>query len=80
MARTKGATSKPKIADYLSQKDRDMIVAKALELARGGDTVMIKLLIEQIFGKALQPIGGDSEKPLIVKFDDCFTPSTKGNS
>lgn len=78
--RPKGSTQKPRLADYLTAKQTDALVQKAIQLALSGNESMIKLLIEQKFGKAVQPIGGDDERPLIIKFDDCFTPSTKRDS
>lgn len=54
MARTKGATHKPRITDYIDRKQVDALVAKAMEMATNGDQQMLKLMIEQYFGKAPQ--------------------------
>jgi len=74
VARPVGSVNKPKIASYIGLKDMEKISAKAIELAKGGDSIMIKFLMEQYFGKAVQPISGekDGEKlaPILVKFID----------
>ena len=34
---------------------------------------LAKWIGDQMFGKAVQPIGNDNGQPLIVKFDNAFT-------
>lgn len=66
--RPKGATTKPRITDYLKKKEIDAIVAKAKELALAGDQAMIKLIIEQNFGKAAQAV----ELSVSVTLEDVY--------
>ena len=54
--RKKGVTLKPRIADYFTQEQKDALVRRAWEMAQTSE-VMLKFLLEQIHGKALQPIG-----------------------
>lgn len=70
--RPKGSTNNPKLRDQLTPKQVTVLVNKAIEKAEEGDSIMLKFILEQIYGKAVQPIGGDSDRPLIVKFDDSF--------
>lgn len=78
----KGATSKPRLSDYLSEKQVTELVNKATEMASHGDPVMLKFILEQHFGKAIQPHEGDlGGGTIVVKYDDAFTPSkTKEDS
>lgn len=80
----KGAISKPRISDYLTQEDIDAIVLKAVKMAKAGNEKMIQLVIEQNFGKAAQMLVGDPERPISMTFDnsfqDAFTSKTAGNS
>lgn len=78
--RPKGSTTKPHLSDYLSEKQVIKLVKKATEMAEKGDTLMLKFVLEQHFGKAIQPIGNAGNKPFIVQFDNAFTPSTEVDS
>lgn len=78
--RPKGSTNRPILRDQLTPQKITALVKKATELAEAGDSVMLKFLLEQVYGKAVQPLGNEDGKPLLVKFDDSFTPSPKGNS
>lgn len=71
--RPKGSTTKPRLADHLSEDEKLSIVNKAKELALAGNEAMLKLLIEQIYGKALQPVEGDLKGELKITFDNAFT-------
>lgn len=70
--RPKGSTTKPRIADYLSEDEVLAIVSKAKELALQGNESMIKMLVEQKFGKAIQPVEGEFKANLTIKFDESF--------
>jgi len=64
--RPKGSTSRPKIRDYMTQEE----ITEMLEMAKvraQTDNMMLKFLIEQVFGKAIQPLGGDKENPFVVE-------------
>lgn len=78
--RPKGSTTRPQLRDQLTPQRITALVKKAEEMANNGDPIMLKFLLEQIYGKAPQPLEGNPEKPLLVKFDDSFTPSTKTHS
>lgn len=54
--RPKGSTTKPRISDYLTEKKVEGLVQKAYEMASIGDTVMLKFVLEQHFGKAPQAV------------------------
>lgn len=76
----KGATTKPRLSDYLSEEQVTTLVAKAIELASNGNETMLKFVLEQNFGKAMQPVEGDLKGNLTVTFDNAFTPKTKTDS
>jgi len=79
--RPKGSTKRPQIKDYVTEKEVKEIVESAKQKAKEGDTHLLKFLVEQIFGKAIQPMEGNLHGELIIKFDAPFTPpKTKGNS
>ena len=52
----KGRPKKFTIKDYITPEDVEVLVKKALELAKDGKTDMVKFLLEQAFGKAPQSI------------------------
>lgn len=62
--RPKGSTTKPRLSDHLTKEQVDTLVAKAFSMAAGGDSVMLKFVLEQHFGKAIQPLGGPDGKEL----------------
>lgn len=70
--RPKGATSKPRISDYMTEKEVKQLVAKVKEMAFNGNESMIKLLVEQHFGKPLQPVGNPDGTNLTITFDTAF--------
>lgn len=64
--RPKGSTSRPSIKDYMTPADVKKLTEKAKEKALEGDTNMLKFLLEQVYGKAPQPIAGDPDNPLQI--------------
>ena len=67
--RPAGSTNLPKIRDYLTQDQIDKLVEKAYYLAmEKNDARMVKLLAEQVFGKAPQTMdvtsGGEIISPI----------------
>ena len=78
--RPKGTTTRPIIRDFLSDEKVSELVAIAVARAEEGDSNLMKFLLEQVFGKAVQPIGNDGGKPLIIQFDGAFTSSPKEDS
>lgn len=68
----KGAVTKPRLSDYMTEEEILAIVNKAKELALAGSEAMIKLITEQHFGKPIQPVEGSLQGELILKFDKTF--------
>jgi hypothetical protein len=50
--RRPGVTNNPQLRDQLSQEQIDALVAKGIEKADAGDSLMLKFLLGEIFGKA----------------------------
>lgn len=65
--RPKGSTTRPQLRDQLTQKQIDALVAKAFEKADDGDSILLKFMLEQIFGKAPQPLTGDGGGPIQIE-------------
>lgn len=70
--RPKGSVTKPRLSDYLSEEQVTLLVSKALELGAAGDSTMLKFVLEQHFGKAIQPVEGKVEGNLTITFDNAF--------
>ena len=68
--RPKGSTTKPRLSDYLSEKQVIKLIKKANEMAEEGDTLMLKFVLEQHFGKAIQPMEGSFVGEINISFDD----------
>lgn len=66
--RKKGSANKLRIADYLTKEEIFDIVESAKKKAKEGDASVLKLLIEQVFGKAPQSIdlGNKDDEPLKI--------------
>ena len=69
--RPKGATNRPQFHTYATEIERKEYFnwvkdnyKKSPELA--------KWYGDQLFGKAMQPIGNDNGQPLVIKFDSAF--------
>jgi hypothetical protein len=58
----------------LSQEQIDALVAKGIEKADAGDSLMLEFMLEQIFGKAPQPLTGDG----LFKFKALRLPRQNG--
>ena len=63
--RKKGSTSRPQLRDYFSPKELKEFIADLKESAKTDPTIK-KCVAEQIFGKAVQPIGNDGDKPFEI--------------
>jgi hypothetical protein len=61
-----GSIKKPRLSDYLSEEQVKKLVKKALDMAGEGNETMLKFILEQHFGKAIQPIGGEDGGPIQV--------------
>lgn len=68
--RKPGSTNKLQISDYLTLEEIVEIVESAKKKAKAGDASVLKLLIEQVFGRAPQSIdlGNKDDKPLEIKW------------
>lgn len=75
--RPKGSTTKPRISDFLTQQDVEKLLDKAYELARNGSENMLKFILEQHFGKAIQPVEGDFKGNITVAFDPIFDVTSR---
>lgn len=62
--RPEGSTTRPQLRDILTQDQIDALVTKGIEKADAGDSLMLKFMLEQIFGKAPQPLTGDKDNPV----------------
>jgi hypothetical protein len=65
--RKPGVTNRPQLRDILTQDQIDALVAKGIEKADAGDSLMLKFMLEQIFGKAPQPLTGDKDNPVYIQ-------------
>ena len=54
--RKPSVTNRPQLRDMPTQERIDNLVIKATEKADAGDSLMLKFMLEQIFGKAPQPL------------------------
>jgi hypothetical protein len=62
--RPKGTFNWPQLRDQLSQEQIDALVIKGIERAEAGDSIMLRFVLEQVFGKAPQPLTGDGGGPV----------------
>jgi len=69
--RPKGTTTRPVLRNYYSDKELKEFIEDLKQSAKTDPNIK-KFVAEQIFGKAMQPIGNDDGNPLIVQFDDSF--------
>lgn len=72
--RKMGSTAKPKITDSMSEEQIQSIIASALQKAEDGDSVLIKFLLEQYWGKAPQShdLSDNALEALKIVFDPTF--------
>lgn len=64
--RPKGSITKPRLSDYITEEQVTTLVSKAIAMANEGDTHILKFILEQHFGKAVQPIGNDGNEPFKI--------------
>lgn len=65
-------STKFKIDDYLSDKDFNLIMKKAIEKAKNGDEAMIKWIGDHKLGKAVQPTDMNIVGDMHISFDPVF--------
>jgi len=82
MARPKGSYTRPQIRDYIKDPDIKELTELAVKKAKEGDTIMHKFVLEQLYGKAIQPQEHSGDVNLKVEFDAPFkiTQSTGEDS
>ena len=73
--RPKGTFNKPQIRDFITEEEVKKLVILAKKKAGGGDTNILKFLLEQVFGKAhqtgdLEISGGFDLVSLLKKTDE----------
>lgn len=68
--RPKGSKTRPQLRDFISEDEVKKIIAEAKKKAREGDTGMLKFILEQIFGKAVQPMEGKLEGEFIINISE----------
>lgn len=59
-----GSTTLPKLRDQLTDAQVNTLVKTAVEKAEAGDSILLKFMLEQIYGKAPQPLTGDKDNPV----------------
>lgn len=66
--RKRGSKNKdrPKIRDFVTEKELKELVEVCKAQALDSRPELMKFLLEQIFGKAVQPIGNDENKPFEI--------------
>jgi hypothetical protein len=65
--RPAGSSTLPRLRDQLTSEQIDTLVKTAVEKAEAGDSLLLKFMFEQIYGKAPQPLTGDKDNPIYVK-------------
>jgi hypothetical protein len=65
--RPAGSSTLPRLRDALTAQQIDALVQRAVDKANDGDSLLLKFMLEQVFGKAPQPLTGDKDNPIYVK-------------
>jgi hypothetical protein len=60
-------TNRPQLRDALTAAQIEALLDRALERADKGDSVILKFLLEQIYGKAPQPLTGAEGGPIQIQ-------------
>lgn len=71
MARKLGATNRPQFYIYVTEIERKEY-AKWVKENYKKDPQLAKWYGDQLFGKAVQPLGNDNGQPLVIQFDSAF--------
>lgn len=77
--RPKGATNRPQFHTYTSEIERKEYVKWVKEHYKK-DPQLARWYGDQLFGKAVQPLGNDNDQPLVIQFDNAFTSTPTKNS
>lgn len=65
-----GSKTRPRFCDFITEKEVFDIIETAKRMAREGDSVMLKFVAEQVFGKASQSMDITTGGEKINTFDD----------
>ena len=71
-AGNKEGSIRPKFSNYLSEEKIQLLIDKSYERAMDGDSVLAKFILEQHFGKAMQPVEGNMQGNITLTFDGAF--------
>lgn len=63
----KGMTNRPVFRNAVTEAQANRLITKAIAMADEGDTNMLKFVLEQIYGKAVQPVGGEEDNPIMLQ-------------
>ena len=69
--RPKGATNRPQFYTYTTEIERKEYVKWVKENYKK-DANLAKWYGDQLFGKAVQPLGNDNGQPLVITFDNAL--------
>lgn len=64
--RPAGSSTLPKLRDALTPEQVETLVQKVVEKAEAGDSLLLKFMLEQIYGKAPQPLTGDKDNSVYL--------------
>lgn len=78
-AGNKEGSMRPKISSYWTEEDIEEYFQHLKENYKKSD-ILTKFVGDHLMGKAVQPIGNDDGKALLVKFDNAFIPAPKEDS
>ena len=70
--RPAGSITKPRLSDYINEQEARVLIQKAKDMAEKGDSSMIKFILEQLFGKAIQPTDMNIVGDMQIFFDPIF--------
>ena len=63
-----GSKNRPQFKDYVTEDEVKKLVKIAKKQAETKPEIL-KFVLEQVFGKAIQPVGGDFNANVIIQFD-----------
>jgi hypothetical protein len=74
-----GRPKKPRLQDYFSAEEIEELVLRVKQECKGDKTDILKMTVEQIFGKPKQPlVGGDEEdQPIKVEVSEKIAGKNK---
>lgn len=70
--RRDGSQNVPKFSSYFTEKEVEEFVRDLFIRAKTSDKIAV-FVGEHLFGKAIQPIGGEDGKPIMISFDKSFS-------